>query len=43
MEQIKCPKCGYRMPIYKDEDAKSKGLYVTCKNKKCKHKFEIKI
>lgn len=41
--KIKCPYCGYIMPITYDLTAKCKGVYVRCKGKKCKKVFEIKI
>lgn len=43
-EKIKCPFCGYEMPIiYNKKQAKVKGLFVICKGRNCKKKFEIKI
>lgn len=42
-EKIKCPYCGYKMPLFKSENASCRGIWVKCKNPKCKHKFEIKI
>jgi len=41
--KIICPHCGYKMPIFKGQNAKSEGLFVKCKNPKCKRIFEIKI
>lgn len=44
MEKIKCPYCGYEMPIWYDKGkAKSKEIFVKCKGRKCKKIFEIKI
>ena len=43
IEKISCPNCGYKMPIYKTEKAKCIGVFVKCKNPKCKKEFEIKI
>ena len=31
MHRVKCPVCGYKMPIYYDNRAISKGVTVTCK------------
>ena len=43
-EKIKCPFCGYEMPIiYNKSQTIAKGLFVVCKGRKCKKKFEIKI
>lgn len=41
--QIICPKCGYKMPLFYAEEAESKGVFVTCKGRKCKSTFEVKI
>jgi len=42
-KKVKCPYCGYLMPIEYDESSQCKGLYVRCKGKNCKKEFEIKI
>lgn len=41
--KIKCPHCGYIMPIERDKNAVCKGLHVQCKARNCKKEFEIKI
>ena len=41
--QVSCPVCGYRMPIFFSSAADCKGLYVTCKGRGCKHRFEISV
>lgn len=44
MIKVKCPYCGYEMPIkYDEETAEAKGLFVKCKGRNCKKEFEIKI
>ncbi len=44
MIKVKCPFCGYEMPIKYDKDiAEAKGLFVKCKGRNCKKEFEIKI
>ena len=43
LDKIKCPYCGYQMPITFSKDAKCRGIFVKCKGKKCKKQFEIKI
>ncbi len=43
LKHIKCPFCGYLMPILKRENAVCSGLYVKCKARHCKKEFEIKI
>lgn len=42
-KQVTCPSCGYRMPIYYGSKARSRDIWVKCKNKKCKKEFEIKL
>lgn len=41
--RVKCPFCGYIMPAWYEADAESKGVWVQCKGKHCKKKFELKI
>jgi hypothetical protein len=41
--KIICPYCGYEMPVFYDEGAVSKGVYIRCKGRNCKKIFEIKI
>lgn len=43
LSKVKCPYCGYKMPISYSKDAIVKGLFVQCKGRKCKQNFEIKI
>ena len=44
MEKVKCPFCGYEMPIaYNKENSRAKGLFVRCKGRNCKKEFEIRI
>lgn len=43
MKKVKCPYCGYEMPIAYDEKAVCRGIFVKCKGKNCKKEFEIKI
>ncbi len=42
-EKIKCPFCGYKMPIERDKNAVCRGLHVRCKARNCGKEFEIKI
>ena len=41
--KIKCPFCGYEMPITFSKGAECEGIFVKCKGKKCKKEFKIKI
>ena len=44
IERIKCPYCGYRMPVWYDpEKADVRGIFVRCKGKWCRREFEIQI
>lgn len=43
LSKVVCPHCGYKMPIFYNENTISKNIYVRCKGKKCKKIFEIKI
>ena len=42
-KKIICPYCGYEMPVFFDEWAVSKGVYIRCKGRNCKKIFEIRI
>ena len=37
MEKVKCPNCGYEMPVWYSPDAECRGLQLKCK--KCKVEF----
>ena len=42
--KVKCPFCGYSMPIHYDpKTAKCSGIWVRCKGRNCKKEFEVKI
>lgn len=43
MKKIKCPYCGYTMPVRFNDTSFSKGVFIKCKGKNCKQVFEIKI
>lgn len=43
LKQVVCPYCGYRMPVFYGEKAVAKEIYMTCKGKKCKKQFEVRI
>lgn len=42
-KKVKCPYCGYEMPIFYDEKAVCRGLTIRCKGRNCRKEFEIKI
>lgn len=42
--KVKCPHCGYEMPItYDPRAAVCSGVFVRCKGRRCKKIFEIKL
>lgn len=41
--KLKCPFCGYEMPVYLAPYAKCAGVFVRCKGRKCKKQFEIRV
>lgn len=43
IEKVKCPHCGYLMPVEVAADAVAKGLFVKCKGRSCNKTFEIRI
>ena len=43
MDKIKCPYCGYIMPIKADKNAICRGIWAKCKGRNCRKEFEIKI
>lgn len=43
LKKIKCPYCGYEMPVYYNEQSQCKGVVVRCKGRNCKKEFEIKL
>ena len=42
-KRIKCPYCGYKMPLSLALDAESKGVFAICKGRNCGKIFEIKV
>lgn len=40
-EKVKCPYCGYVMPVEYDKTARASGLFVKCKGRQCGKVFEI--
>nr|DAL84814.1 MAG TPA: cysteine-rich protein [Caudoviricetes sp.] len=44
LKRVKCPFCGYEMPVYFDPLwSKCRGVYIQCKGRGCKRRFEINI
>lgn len=41
--KIKCPFCGYEMPVFYTLDAVCRGVFVKCKGRNCGLEFEVKI
>ena len=42
-DKVRCPFCGYSMPIECARDATASGLFVKCKARQCGKVFEIKL
>lgn len=42
-KKIKCPFCGYSMPIRYSGNAHSAGLVVKCKGRNCRKEFEVRV
>lgn len=42
-KKIRCPYCGYEMPIFVRSPAECWGVFVRCKGRGCKRIFEIKV
>lgn len=42
-ERVKCPYCGYVMPLAILPKAECTGITMKCKNRKCKKEFELKV
>lgn len=42
-KRIKCPYCGYSMPIFYTEKACGSGIIAKCKGRNCGKIFEIKV
>lgn len=40
--KVRCPFCGYAMPLYIGPDTVCWGLVVRCKGQHCKRLFEIR-
>ena len=40
-ERVRCPYCGYRMPIEVTAGATAKGIFVKCKGRNYGRRFEI--
>ena len=42
-KKVKCPYCGYEMPLFYDENAESRGIYAKCKGRNCGKEIEVVI
>ena len=43
LKKVKCPFCGYEMPVYSAPNAKCTGIFLRCKGRNCKKLFQICI
>lgn len=42
-KKVRCPYCGYAMPVTYHPEAVCRGVYIRCKGRGYKKLFEIKI
>lgn len=42
-KKVKCPYCGYTMPVFYSPKAESYGVRIKCKGRRCGQTFEVKI
>lgn len=42
-KRVKCPHCGYTMPIFYGPKANCKRVWLKCKGRACGKNFELKI
>lgn len=43
LNKVRCPYCGYEMPVFYEKGAAARGVYLRCKGRACKRIFEIKL
>ena len=43
MMKVRCPACGYEMPVWYEPDAECRGIQIKCKNNRCKKEFKLVI
>ncbi len=43
LKRVKCPFCGYEMPVFLAENARATGIFIRCKGRGCKKIFEIRV
>lgn len=43
LTKVRCPVCGYIMPLMYTEEAECHGVYVSCKGRNCRNVFEVII
>lgn len=43
LKKVRCPFCGYEMPVYVAKNATVTGVFVRCKGRNCKKLFEISV
>lgn len=39
--KVRCPYCGYEMPVTYSREAACRGVFIRCKGRSCKKIFEI--
>lgn len=43
IQKVKCPHCGYEMPVWYRPDAECQGIQLKCKNRECRKEFDVVI
>ncbi len=43
LNKVRCPACGYTMPVFYANDAECEKVYIPCKGRHCNHVIELKI
>lgn len=41
--KVRCPHCGYEMPVWYRPDAECHGVQLKCKNRACRKEFGVTI
>ncbi len=43
LRRVRCPECGYEMPVFYDASAGCTGVKISCKGRNCRAFFAVKI
>jgi hypothetical protein len=42
-KKVRCPYCGYELPIFYSSKSEARDIYTVCKGRNCKKKFKITL